>query len=194
MIGKLTTICFVQHMIVAAVSLMSAQDPSTKISAPRWNLQVEITMDKNVYVRDEPVRYRVTLLNSGKSAVYVAKSFSNAGGGIAGFYVDVKHLTGKRSPCGGFAVDRVPLPDARTPEQILGQDFLLLHPGELIGFESGFDCIGGNLPSGTYQMTATYAAQDLNIDKVRLLADKADSIIVGRIRSKPLTFRIRDRR
>ena|ERR1700686_1991241 len=115
------------------------------------------------------------------------------GGGIAGFYVDVKQLTGKRSRCGGFAGDRFSLPDARTPEQILGEDYLLLNPGELIGFESGYDCVGG-VHSGTYQITATYAAQDLNINRVRLLADKADSIVVGRIQSKPLIFRVRDRR
>jgi hypothetical protein len=151
-------------------------------------------MNKSVYLRNEPVGYRVILRNSGKSAVYVAKSFSNAGGGIAGFYVDVKQLTGKRSRCGGFAGDRFSLPDARTPEQILGEDYLTLNPGELIGFESEYDCIGGDLLSGTYQVTATYAAQDLNIDKVRRLTDKADSIVVGRIRSKPLTFRVRDRR
>ena len=187
-------VCFIQHMLLASLSPINAQDSPAKIPASSWDLHVEITTDKSVYLRNEPVLYRVILRNAGKSAVYVAKSFSNAGGGIAGFYVDVKQLAGKKSRCGGIAADRFSLPDARTPEQILGEDYLLLNPGEFIGFESGYDCIGGDLHSGTYQITATYAAQDLNINRVRLLAEKADSIVVGRIQSKPLTFRIRDRR
>lgn len=195
MIGKFTVFCFVQLVLIAAASLINAQDSSPKIAASAWDLHVEITLEKSVYLRNEPVRFRVILRNSGKSAVYVAKSFSNAGGGIAGFYVDVKQLTGNtRSPCGGGAADRFPLPDARTPEQILAEDYLLLNPGELIGFESEYDCIGSDLHLGTYQITATYAAQDLNIDKVRLLAAKTESIVVGRIQSRPVTFRVRDRR
>ena len=190
-----TTVLSVVHaLLLVSASLMNVQASLPKIPDSNRHLYVEVTTDKKVYLQGEPVRYRIVLRNGGDSAVYVAKSFSDAGGGIAGFYVDVKQLTGTRSSCGGFAVDRAILPDPRTPDQILGEDYLLLKPGELIGFESGYDCIGGDLRSGTYQMIATYVAQDLNIDKVRLLADKADQIVVGRIQSKLITFRVRRRR
>jgi hypothetical protein len=156
-------------------------------------LHVEITTDKKVYARGEPVRYRVVLRNGGHSGVYIAKkSFGLAGGGIAGFYVDVKQLTGKPSDClVGFAVDAFALHDARTPEQVLREDYLLLPSGGIVGREWEDDCVGKY--SGTYQITGTYAAQDLNIAKVRLLVDKADAIVVGRIESEPITFRVRDR-
>jgi hypothetical protein len=85
---------------------------------------------------------------------------------------------------------RITLPDSRTPEQILREDYLLLSPGEIIGFESQDDCVEN---SGTYRISATYAAQDLNINKFRLLADKAEAIVFGHLQSKPSTFRIRDR-
>jgi hypothetical protein len=142
-----TVICLVHALLLMPVSFSNTQASLPKTPDSHWHLYVEVTTDKKVYLRGEPVRYRIVLRNGGDSAVYVAKSFSDAGGGIAGFYVDVKQLTGKRSTCGGFAVDRAILPDARTPEQILGEDYLLLKPRELIGFESGYDCIGGDLAS-----------------------------------------------
>jgi hypothetical protein len=191
MTWKLNIVGFLQGMLLASVSLINAQDSPPRTPASIWDLHVDITIDKKVYLRSEPFRYRVVLRNSGKSAVYVAKSFSQAGGGIAGFYVDVKQLTGKRSMCTVMAMHAFVPHDARTPEQILREDYLLLSAGELIGFEWEYDCV--KKYSGTYQITATYAAQDLNINKVRLLADKADAIVVGRFQSKPLTFRVSDR-
>jgi hypothetical protein len=103
-------------------------------------LVVEIKPDKNTYLPNEPIHFRAVLRNAGNTAVYISKSFVQAGGGIAGFYVSVKRLTGKTSGSGCVAAaDRFPPPDPRAPEQILREDYLRLLPGGIVGFESQYD-------------------------------------------------------
>jgi len=193
MMRKFTILCAAIAVLASSVSLVNAQDPSKKGLASNWDLHVEIKTSKTTYLPDESIHYRVILRNDGHAAVYIARSFYSAGGGIAGFYVSVKQLTGKANGIGCVAAgDRFFENDPRTPEQILREDYLLLGPGGIVGFESEYDSCVVKHP-GNYQITATYSAQDLNLGKVRLLADKADEIVTGQFHSAASAFRVRGR-
>src|ERR1039458_513274 len=177
-------------LIATSVSLANAQETPNKSPTPNWDLHVEIKTDKSVYTRNESIRYQVLLRNSGKTGVYIAKSFYEAGGEIAGFYVSVKQLTGKPSGISCVSTgDWGPTAETRTVEQILREDFLRLAPGGIVGFESQYNGCVVKYP-GDYEITATYTANDLK-GKVRLLNDEGDPIVSGIFHSKPLTFRVR---
>lgn len=185
------TILYALLAVVLAGSFVNAQDSSHKGASANWRLTVEIRTDKSTYLLNEAIHYRAVLRNSGSTAVYVSKSFFEAGGGISGFYVSVKQLTGKRSGrgCSMFG-DRFGPPDPRTPEQILREDYLRLPPGGIVGFESQYRGCAVRYP-GIYEINATYSAQDLNIGKVRLLADKTEEIATGQFHSETSKFRVR---
>jgi len=136
----------------------------------------------------EPIRYKATLTNVGSSDLYISKRFFRRLGGVAGFEVGVKQLKGKPAHVGcGEAADPGLLNDSRSAEQILEEDFLRLPPGAHVGYRSRYrGCVVAN--TGTYQMTATYCACDLNTGKVRSIADKSEQILIGEIESAPVTF------
>jgi hypothetical protein len=157
-------------------------------------LRVEITTGKKDYRTGERIRFRAVLVNIGHSDVYISKSFTYAGGGIAGFYVNVKQITGKRSKtgCGGYG-DRFPLEDRRSPEQILREDYLLLSPEGLIGFEGDYEGCEAKYP-GTYEIQASYSAQDSNLSRVLPLNEKGKVVLTGQVKSQPVTFSIQPKR
>ena len=112
------------------------------------------------------------------------------GGGIAGFGIDVKQLTGKRSGTGCvMAGDALPSKDDRKPEQILREDFVRLGKGEFVGFEDLYKSCVVRYP-GTYQVTAYYSASNFNTKVVSGLSDAKASVLEGRVQSKPFTFRV----
>jgi hypothetical protein len=187
------TILYALQVVVLAGSFVTAQDSSHTVASPNWKLTVEIRTDKGTYLPNEAIHYRAVLRNSGSTVIYVSKSFFEAGGGISGFYVSVKQLTGKRSGRGcSMAGDRFGTPDPRTPEQILREDFLRLTPGGIVGFESQYWGCAVRYP-GIYEIDVTYSAEDLNIGKVRNLAGKTEEIVTGQIHSEPSKFRVRGR-
>jgi len=157
-------------------------------------LLVDVTTEKNSYQVGEPIRFRAILVNSGHSGIYVAKSFGYAGGGTAGFYLSVKQRTGKtpQEGCAAYG-DRFPVEEHRSPEQILHEDYVLLSPGELIGFESTYTGCEAKYP-GTYQIQALYSAQDWNLQRVLPLNEKGIIVLKGQISSRPFTFHIRSRK
>ena len=135
--------------------------------------------------------FTAILRNGGNSPVYISKNISEAGGGIAGFYINVKQLVGK--PSGKKCVaagDRYPN-ESRTPEQVLREDYLLLPPGGMVGVEAQFftGCVVRN--PGMYEATAEYSAQDMNVNKVKQVAIKPQQIVTGQFYSLPQRFRIR---
>jgi hypothetical protein len=116
-------------MLASSASPVKAQDSSEGRLTSHWDLHVEITTSKSMYLPDESIHYRVILRNDGHAAVYIARSFYEAGGGIAGFYVSVKQLTGKANGVGcAMAGDRAFGNDPRSSEQILREDYLSLNP------------------------------------------------------------------
>jgi hypothetical protein len=152
-------------------------------------VQVEIKTDKTNYTAGEPVRFKAVVSNRDHSAVYISKSFFSAGGGVAGFLVSVEQLKGKKSGLGCVSAgDRFSVEeDPRTAEQILREDFLRLPAGGMVGYEDQYrGCVVKN--SGTYQITATYCACDLNTGKVKAVDQ---SVVIGKISSKPIQFRVR---
>ena len=153
-------------------------------------VRVEIVTTKKIYVQGEPIRFRVSIENNGASAFYVAKSFAEAGGGIAGFYVTVKQLSGKHAKegCGGVG-DRGIFADSRTPEQILKEDYLRLGPNEFVGFEGRYWGCVAKYP-GKYEITAQYSAQDLNQAKVKDLKIDGAAVLPGTYESGSATFAI----
>ena len=176
--------------ITALIVPLTAQSQQNDLQAES-KVKVGITTDKREYGSGEFVRFRATLINASDSAIYVAKTWWYAGGGISGFIVDLKQLTGKRSGTGcAMAGDRAPLKDVRTPDQILREDFVRLGRGELIGFEDTYRGCIIKYP-GTYQITAEYSANDWNIQTVDALSDGKAVVLRGRIQSKPFTFRLR---
>jgi len=179
-------------LILAALSCATnAQVGPVEKKSTLQTLRVEIKPNKNVYVADEPVLFTAILRNAGNGPVYISKNFSQAGGGIAGFYINVKQLTGK--PSGKKCVaagDRYPN-ESRPAEQVLREDYLLLPPGAMVGVEAQFftGCVVRN--PGVYEATAVYSAQDMNVNKVKQVALKPDEIVSGQFYSLPSRFHIR---
>ncbi len=176
--------------IAALIVPLTVQSQQNDLQA-ELKVRVEITADKREYGLGEVVRFRATLINASDSAVYVAKTWWYAGGGNSGFIVEVKQLTGKNSGAGcGMAWDPGPVKDARTPDQVLREDFVRLGRGELIGFEDIYKGCVIKYP-GTYQIVAEYWAVDRNIHDAEALSNGKASMLRGRIRSEPFTFRVR---
>jgi hypothetical protein len=157
---------------------------------PNWVVQVSVKTDKDNYAVGEPIYVTATLTNAGKSVVYIAKTFFERGGGIAGFDVTVDQLTGKKSGKGCVAAgDRFDLHESRSPKQILQEDFLRLPPGAIVGYQFQYwGCVVAH--PGKYQVIATYCACDLNTGRVRSIEEYANQIVTGELRSKPWAFRV----
>ena|ERR1700674_1283754 len=175
-------------MFLAISTSLVPQTPMQELATQSGEVQVEIKTDKTSYTAGEPVRFKALVSNRGYSAVYISKSFFTAGGGIAGFWVSVEQLKGKKSGLGCVSAgDRFSVKDPRTAEQILREDFLRLPAGGMVGYEDQYrGCVVKN--SGTYQITATYCACDLNTGKVKAVDQ---SVVIGKISSKPIQFRVR---
>jgi hypothetical protein len=185
--------CFSSALVsvVAHFCAASAQVSVKQTRPATRGLRVELRTNKTGYAVGEPVVFTAILRNNGSASVYISKDFSQAGGGIAGFYVEVKQLTGKSSGKSCVqAFDRYPT-ESRTPEQVLREDYLLLAPGAMVGIEAEFStgCVIGN--PGTYEATVVYSAQDMNVNKVKEVAGKPDEIVTGQFYSAPSRFRVR---
>jgi hypothetical protein len=180
-----------QHAILLALlsALGSPQQPTSAKPAGAIGVTIEVATLKKTYAVGEAVRFRALLINSGP-AVYVSKEFDHAGGGIAGFYVHVKQLSGNESgsQC-GFAGDRLPDRINRSSEQILEEDFLLLPKAGIVGLEDNYPGCEVASP-GEYEITATYSAQDLNMSKLPDQDTTGIRVLKGQIQSKPFRFRI----
>ena len=154
---------------------------------------VEISTEKDVYVIGEPIRFNVRLINRGPKMVYIAKTWWYAGGGYAGFYVNVRQLSGRqtRLGCAG-AADRGLEKDSRSPEQILREDFVRLGTGEFVGMNDIYnDCTVKY--AGTYEVRASYAANDFNTHIVTGIVDNNSQVLTGEVDSTPHKFRVRTR-
>jgi hypothetical protein len=152
---------------------------------------VEVTTIKRVYAPGEPIRFRVLIMNKGSSAFWISKAFSRGGGGVAGFDVTITQLSGRKpSKCGDSAGDRFLASEPRTPEQILKEDYFVLRPMEVVGFEGQYSKCD-RYYAGKYQITAEYSAQDANQARVKSLRIQEAPVLDGTYRSDPVTFMIR---
>lgn len=181
-------------LTVLAVSILMRSQTAKDILTPNWVMKVEVKTDKGSYSLGEPIYFTATLTNVGTSAVYVAKTFFDRGGGIAGFELSVKQLSGERSGKGCIAIgDRAVLPDSRTPKQILEEDFLRLPPGGIVGYREEYrGCVIAH--PGRYQITATYCACDLNTSVVKPSVEEPAKLVMGELTSKPSVFSVRKSR
>src|SRR5437879_6590406 len=84
-------------IVVALSCAATAQDSFSQKRPATESLRVEIKTNKAAYAVGEAMLFTAILRNDGNASVYISKSFFEAGGGIAGFYVEVKQLTGKPS-------------------------------------------------------------------------------------------------
>jgi len=178
-------------LVLAMVAAAKATSQESKpINPKRPQVRVEIQTDKRDYAEGEPIKFKVTLVNQGILSVYIAKSWSYAGGGIAGFFISIKQLSGKppQAGCSG-AADRGVLPDSRSPERILREDFVLLPRGGFVGLEDQYrECAVEH--AGLYQISAIYSPNDLNTHNVASLADDKSFVLTERTYSEPFTFRV----
>lgn len=132
--------------IVSATVVAQEATPAREMGD--LNLRVEITTDKTDYTTAETISFRALLINGGQKSVYIAKSWGPVGGGIAGFNTQVKQLSGTRPKSGcSVAGDRGFYNESRSPQQILREDFLLLSPGELVGFNGSLPSCSGMPPA-----------------------------------------------
>ena len=183
-------VTFATLVLLIASSFLANGGDFSNNEMLQQGLLVQIKTDKRAYAVGERIRFTATLRNNGSTGVYISKSFSDAGGGIAGFYVTVTQLTGKPSGQGCVATGDKGWGESRTPEQILREDYFLLPPGGFVGFETEFTgCVVKN--SGLYQAQATYSAQDVNIEKVRQVAGNPYHVAIGQIQSGLIKFRVR---
>jgi hypothetical protein len=188
--GTASTILFLP---VALSIWVNSQTSPVSVVTPGGVLEVKVKTDKSNYTEGELVHFTALLTNKGHSSLYIAKSFFESGGGIAGFSISVKQLTGKHSGVGCASVaDRFAQDDPRAPKQILQEDYMLLPPGSIVGYEDYYHGCDVAHP-GIYEMTATYCPCDLNISKVKLVADQFNLIVAESVTSKPWTFYIRER-
>jgi hypothetical protein len=180
----------VSTAILLILTLRAVSQESAAPPAVQSQVRVEITTDKRDYFEGEPIRFKATLTNTGRRGVYIAKTWWYAGGGIAGFEVGVRQVTGVRPKVGcGAAADRAPVSDPRPPEQILREDFVRLGVGESVGLEDRYRGCAVKY-AGTYDITATYLAYDFNVGRVSPLSTESNSVLTGTVPSKPFGFRV----
>jgi hypothetical protein len=178
-------------LIATLIATGVSQDAASKAQHEDLNLKVEITMQSHDFAPSDKIGFRAILINEGKKAVYIAKSWEYSGGGIAGFHANVKQLSGK-PPNGGCSVagDRGFFNESRPAAQILREDFVLLAPNAFVGFDGALpDC--SPMSPGTYEITAKYSASDWNTPQVIPLGGDEEIVLTGTIRSGPIVFRIR---
>jgi len=166
------------------------QDSSGGSPAPR--VQIELIIPKKVYGRSEPVKFKALLSNLDSSGFYISKSFYQAGGGIAGFYIYGTQLSGKKGgePCTEGAADAFKSSESRSLEQILKEDFLPLQPGAFVGYEGNYQPCKVNNP-GEYEIWVEYVTGDLNQSAVRSLVVNHQRILDGKFKSVPVKFWVR---
>ena len=94
-------------LFFCAGAVASAQTQEGQEVIPAPHVRIELTLDKKVYGRREPVTYKAVLKNVDPRGFYISKSFHEGGGGIAGFYVYGTQLSGKRGGvnCSAMAAD-----------------------------------------------------------------------------------------
>jgi hypothetical protein len=158
--------------------------------APR--VRIELTIGKKVYGRREPVKFRALLSNLDSSGLYISKSFYEAGGGIAGFYIHGTQLSGKKGGtiCEAMAGDAFKSSESRSPEQIVREDFLPLQPGGLVGYQAEYHpCTVAN--PGEYEIWVEYITGDLSQSVVRSLVVNQQRVLDGKFKSMPVKFWVR---
>ena len=159
---------------------------------PLPHARVELTLDKKIYGRREVWKFRATLVNTDPRGFYISKSFQEAGGGVAGFYIAVSQLSGKKdgSGCSTHVGDAFRATETRSPEQILKEDYFPLQPGGFVGWSSEYSPCNVN-SRGEYEITAEYFTSDLSQKFVRSLVIKRQRVLDGKFRSKPVKFWVR---
>src|SRR5436190_7436047 len=153
-------------LVICADIVAFGQDRIANDVTPR--VRIELTIEKKVYGRTEPVKFKALLSNLDSNGFYISKSFYQAGGGIAGFYIYGTQLSGKRggTVCGAMAGDAFKSSESRSPEQILKEDFLPLQPGGFVGYDGKYQpCTISN--PGEYEIWVEYITGDLSQSVVR---------------------------
>jgi len=179
-------------LFFCAGAVASAQTQEGQEVIPAPHVRIELTLDKKVYGRREPVTYKAVLKNVDPRGFYISKSFHEGGGGIAGFYVYGTQLSGKRGGvnCSAMAADDFRSEELRSPEQILKEDFLPLRPGGFVGYEGKYQpCTISN--PGEYEIWVEYITGDLSQRLVRPLVVKRQRVLDGTFKSTAVKFWIR---
>jgi hypothetical protein len=188
---KHALLCTALPFLCAGV-IASAQTPEPQEVIPAPHARVELTVDKKVYGRREAVKFRAILVNDDPRGFYISKSFYDAGGGVAGFYVYGTQLSGKKGgqKCTAMAGDAFGPRESRSPEQILKEDFLPIQPGGFVGYEGTYQpCVISN--SGEYEIWVEYETGDLHQGLVRPLVVHRQRVLDGKFKSTPVKFWIR---
>ena len=179
-------------LFVCAASIVSAKAQGPQEVIPPPHVWIELTVDKKVYGRRESVRFKAILKNIDPRGFYISKSFYEAGGGIAGFYVYGTQLSGKKGGvnCGTGVGDFIRATESRSPEEILREDFLPLRPGGFVGYEGTYQpCVISN--PGEYEIWVEYVTQDWSQGLVRPLVVNRQRVLDGTYKSMPVKFWIR---
>jgi hypothetical protein len=180
-------------LFVCAASMVCARAQEQQETIPAPHALVELTVNKRVYGRREPVTFRAILVNDDPRGFYISKSFYGAGGGVAGFYVYGVQLSGKRrgEKCSAMAGDVFRLAaESRSPDQVLKEDFLPIQPGGFVGYEGAYQPCAISSP-GEYEIWVEYETGDLSQGLVRTLVVHRQRVLDGKFKSNPVKFWIR---
>jgi len=170
--------------LLLLLGLTSALEVDAQDALPA-TVRVEITTNKRAYAVGEQIRFRVLLVNTSLSATWISKAFWYSGGGISGFQVNVTQLSVQSpSKCTAWAGDRFASSEPRTPEQVLKEDFILLGPSQVVGFEDRYSRCA-KYYRGKYRIVAEYSASDLNQERVKSVEMNRALVLNGTYRTVP---------
>jgi hypothetical protein len=155
-------------------------------------IKVEVLLTRPKFVLGESVQYKLLLINETSSPIYISKYFGVdkcSGKAKSGFSVEVKQISGKMPTggcgCGGgIGYSET----ARSPEDILKEDFILLYPMQFVGVIAQYESCNIEHP-GIYEITARYS---IDKTKVEMLASLIQSpqILDSAVKSSPIRFRV----
>jgi hypothetical protein len=165
------------------LSICIAQAPTPK----PWKARVTATLSKASFKPGESIKVRLQLENTGTNSFYISKHFGPSGGGIAGFYTLIEDASGKPAHTCGFGGDVWPS-DARPAEQILKESYLLLIPGQSVGYTQEMVC--PPVKPGAYTITTYYSPQDFWQKRVENIANRDSPVLDAAVDGPKLTFNI----
>src|SRR4051812_18857805 len=127
-------------------------NPSADDRAPK--LVLKMTVSKQVLKAGETLTVRFQIKNVGRFPVWVPESWGRAGGGVPGFFVNVKQVNGKKRKCSEWAGDGGLVDDSDSPE-LLRKHYVLLDPQSFVGWQTRIEpCMVAN--PGQYKIEGAY--------------------------------------
>jgi len=173
-------------ILVVFGAMAYAQTPSEH-GATQQSAIVEIHLSKHAYIAGEDIELFLILRPAGEG-IYIANSWGEAGGNIAGFRVSLTTFDGKLAQsCGrGSIADYVA--DTATPAQRLVAEFMYLPANNFIGWDTSIPC--PTTERGKYIVKAFYEPNNPHTLSVAKLPSTQGRVITNRVEAKSVEIEI----